>query len=1000
VIPPSRAKRKTGGEWPKNDFRASSWHGSCTAGRLGKRTKAIYQELDSQEFSQSTSQFFTDTKKNPAMAFDETFSGAGRQPIFSGGVKQFDAMLLKIVDGGLAGCIFLVPLLLGGRQALGQLVLVGLAVVVALAWAARQCLARQGIRRRSAGCLLLAAGAALLVLQIAPLPVSLLERISPHTAEILPLWSATGGEAGGPSLGQWSRVSLAPAETEISLVLFLAYGMLFWVTLQRIRTVQDVERILRWCAISAVLTATFGLVQFATSNGKFFWVYEHPYTHTDDAAKGGFTNRNHFAHFLALGMGPLIWWIQDSLRKRRSGRKDSFADVPGDNRPAELTTGLAAAALTLVLLGGLLSFSRGGAVVIFAAVLISAAICYRAGALGGRLASILVTVALLIGLTLSVTEVEGVDRLGELTSGSLETLDKGAGRRTIWAAALKAIPDYLAMGSGAGSFQDVYPMYIERQPDSIHYTHCESGLLQVPLETGIAGGALLVIGILMCAFWCAGGLLTAPNGRIFVCVGAVTASLAVSLLHSAVDFVWYVPACAAVVAILAAAACRLRQLSEGKDERAVYRVDLPRPAAALILISILVLGGWMLGTRLGPVAAEQHWVNYSMLERAAAGVMLEAGEIVEDDGPSVSEKPAPSRWQSPDEALLATERKMAAELEQVIRWDPNRATAQLKLSAAYLRLFDLAQQENGVNAMPLSQIREAAIASDFDSRQALEEWLARAIGGPQYRYLQLSLEHARRGLSLCPLHGEGYVYLGETSFLEGRRNPDNAAYVEQALKVRPVDGTVLFHVGQATLLAGDVEGGLEYWRRSYDCGRAYQRQVILWLAGRIVPEALDEDAALMIEVFEPDLYGLHYMYNRYRQLALPERLTPLLKALGEKAEEEARLAMKESRVEEAAEYWLEAMAVHVDMHDDAGGLACAEEAFGCNPHDFRARYKLGCLLADQGRLAEAEEHLDWCYQRRPDQIPLKNRLMEIRTIKFGGGRLTAGPGARPAPYRR
>jgi O-antigen ligase/tetratricopeptide (TPR) repeat protein len=934
------------------------------------------------------------------MTFDETFPGAGRQPIFSGGVNQLDAMLLKIVDGGLAACIFLVPLLLGGRQALGQLVLVALAVLVAAAWTIRQCIARQGIWRRSAASLILAAGVLLLVVQMVPLPASYLERISPHLSEILPLWSAAGSDAPVSSLGQWSQISLTPVETETSLVLFLAYGMLFWVTLQRIRSVQDVERILRWCAMSAVLTATFGLIQFAASNGKFFWVYEHPYAHTDDAVKGGFTNRNHFAHFLALGMGPLIWWIQHSLRKWQSGKKDAFADAPGDNRPAELTTGLAAAALILVLLAGLMSFSRGGAVVIFVAVLISVAVCYRARALGGRLASILVTVALLVGLTLSVTEVDGVNRLGELTSGSLETLDKGAGRRTIWAAAIKAIPDNLVMGSGAGSFREVYPMYIEWQPDSIHYTHCENGPLQVAQETGIVGASLLGIGVLTCAFWCAGGLLTAPNKRTFVCVGAVTASLAVSLLHSTVDFVWYVPACAAMVAILAAVACRLRQLSGGGNANPAHRVDLPRPAAAIIAISILMLGGWMVGTRLGPVVAERHWVNYGMLERAAASVILEAGETVEDHGLSVPREPAPNPWQSPNEALLETEGKMAAELEEVIRWNPNHATAHLKLSAAYLRLFDLAQQDNAVNMMPLSQLRAAAIVSKFDSRQALDEWLVRAIDGPHYRYLSLSLEHARRGLSLGPLHGEGYVYLGETGFLEGPQNSDNAAYMEQALKVRPFDGTVLFHVGRSAVLAGEMERGLEYWRRSYDCGRAYQRQVIIWLAGRIVPDSLGEDASLMIDLFKPDLYGLRYMYSRYRQLALPDQLTPLLAALGEKAKEEAQLAEDESRMEEATEYWLEAMATHVEMEDYAGGLACAEEAVGCNPHDFRARYKLGCLLADQGRLAEAEEHLDWCKQRSPDHIPLKNRLMEIKTIKFGGGRLRNNPSRMAARYHR
>jgi hypothetical protein len=46
--------------------------------------------------------------------------------------------LLRIVDLGLAGSIFLVPMLLGGRHAVGRLMLVALSLAVALAWSARQ----------------------------------------------------------------------------------------------------------------------------------------------------------------------------------------------------------------------------------------------------------------------------------------------------------------------------------------------------------------------------------------------------------------------------------------------------------------------------------------------------------------------------------------------------------------------------------------------------------------------------------------------------------------------------------------------------------------------------------------------------------------------------------------------------------------------------------------------------------------------------------------------
>ena len=49
------------------------------------------------------------------------------------------------------------------------------------------------------------------------------------------------------------------------------------------------------------------------------------------------------------------------------------------------------------------------------------------------------------------------------------------------------------------------------------------------------------------------------------------------------------------------------------------------------------------------------------------------------------------------------------------------------------------------------------------------------------------------------------MFLGELCFLEGSRNSDKAVYVDQALWVRPFDGSVLFHAGREAWLAGDEE---------------------------------------------------------------------------------------------------------------------------------------------------------------------------------------------------
>ncbi|HYW78368.1 MAG TPA: O-antigen ligase family protein, partial [Thermoguttaceae bacterium] len=473
--------------------------------------------------------------------------------------SPFERLLLKVVDGGLAGCIFVVPLLMGGRQALGQLALVTLAAVVALAWTLLLAARREASWRCSSAEILLIAGVALLLLQIAPLPQSALTWIAPQSAERLPLWTAEGDSAA--TMGAWSCLSMTPAMTRAGLALFSAYALLFLVTLQRIETLSDVERLLRWIAISAILMAGFGLIQLLTSNGKFFWFYEHPFVDTLEEAKGSFTNKNHFAHFLALGVGPLIWWLQNQSHKRvRRGARD-FDRSSGDFSSQQVVSGFRSVALGVVLFAGLLSLSRGGVSVMFLAVAICVVVCYRAKTVGIRFVLSLGAVALLIGALLTVEGFDRVsNRLDDLGSGSIDEIDHEGARRTIWAADLVASRDFALLGSGVGSHVEVYPMYLD-DPEGPEYSHAENGPIQTLLETGAVGLTLVIAGVGLCLFWCLAGLKRATNSRMTVCMGAIFASLTANLVHSMADFVWYVPACMAMVAVLAACACRVYQMA-------------------------------------------------------------------------------------------------------------------------------------------------------------------------------------------------------------------------------------------------------------------------------------------------------------------------------------------------------------------------------------------------------------------------------------------------------
>jgi Tfp pilus assembly protein PilF len=264
--------------------------------------------------------------------------------------------------------------------------------------------------------------------------------------------------------------------------------------------------------------------------------------------------------------------------------------------------------------------------------------------------------------------------------------------------------------------------------------------------------------------------------------------------------------------------------------------------------------------------------------------------------------------------------------------------------------------------MSLMEIRDAALASQFESPEKLRSWLRVAIGD-NARLLYLALYHTRRALLNGPLHGEGYVYLAELNFLDDNDAAAKHKFIDQALRLRPHSGSVLTAVGSEAALAGKPELAFQYWREAFRSGPVQQARLIRQLSGQVSPE-------FFVKTFQPDLSGLRQMFYYYQHSQADAQARSLAPYYARACLAAARKAVGT----EAAEKWYEAHKAFLLAGDQARALACAAQAVKSSPNDYGLRYSLAMRYFEQQQYDSAVEQLRWCKRRRPDDSRVQRCL--------------------------
>jgi tetratricopeptide (TPR) repeat protein len=646
----------------------------------------------------------------------------------------------------------------------------------------------------------------------------------------------------------------------------------------------------------------------------------------------------------------------------------------------------------VVVLAILGSRSRGGAIVMLVAAGVLAFLYMARGLLDRRFVFGLVGLATIVVGVLSFHGLDEVtERLDDFAEGSIDAIDHNAIRRKVWTANIHAFNTSWLTGAGAGSHREICPVYL---PESLtkEYTHAENGYLQIATENGVVGVALVAAAIGLCGAWCLNCFRSAKEPAEIRCFGAIAAGLAAIIVHSLVDFVWYIPACMCGTIVLAACLVRLAQIVGTRESNAPTTIALPRARWMQLAAASFLLGGWSAWLMFGPGIAAIHWDRY--LRTAVIDGELARQELTDfvADGRANSES-----------MRRGLSEQMLRQIERAIAWDPKFARGHRRIADRYMADFEH-RMAGAANQLDVTQIREAAMASSFKSTSDLHDWLTRAFG-PDVELLHNALSHARRAVELCPLQGDSYLHMADLCFLECQPREAVAAYVDQGLRVRPYDKQVLTRAGLQQLLLGHSEAAVEQWSRCFNTPGRHQKEIVYRLVSCGMP------ARLLLDRMQPEWRTLREVWPPYRQFGSPQDLSEILTYATAAAQRETQ----KPRGISPATVWFWQASLHSDVGQAEQALECLSRAYTANPHHYSIRYSLGKSLLAAGRLNEAEPHVRWCLARRPEDKWLGDAIESISRQRFaeyrdrptarytpplplgeGGSRSEQGEGTSPA----
>lgn len=339
------------------------------------------------------------------------------------------------------------------------------------------------------------------------------------------IWAKASAALGRPLAGS---VAADPLLAWDSLLRLGAYGGWLVVAVVLQANPQRAKAAVGAITLFGALYAAYGLAVYWSGNRTLLWFPKWAYQGDLTAT---FVNRNSCATYFGLTLvaGLAKLGVEISHLKIYESRRENIRIL------IEFLTERWLVLLALCLIGTalLLTHSRGGfmascagAAALFIGMAAAPSIRHfdRVGLL--LLPAMLFLVAVVInGEALAARFIEdggdGIERwqVDRLTAG--------------------AIADHEILGSGLGSFAEVFPRYRTEAVES-YYDRAHDDYMQIVLELGVPAGLALMVSVGWLTWRCIRGIRVRRRHAVFPCLGLAATALVAS--HATVDFSLQIPA--------------------------------------------------------------------------------------------------------------------------------------------------------------------------------------------------------------------------------------------------------------------------------------------------------------------------------------------------------------------------------------------------------------------------------------------------------------------------